>query len=203
MKPLWAVQGGIINDDDAQGMLDAFKALNLPYEILQVAPFDYENIPDVNYKGHIIPYGGTKFIDALRLIKPWVCFFNDNFKYHLAIEKYEKYMFNSDGEYMKMSRFSPSNYKKGEYLFIRPDKDIKEFPGNTIKPEDFMTWYRSLQGKGMDVNEDTETIVSQSSNINREWRTFVVDGNIISASQYRKDHYLTKNADVPEAVYFC
>lgn len=201
MKPLWAIQGGIINDQDAQGMIEAITNLNLPYEILQIAPFDYTNIPDINYNGPIIPYGGTKFIDALRLIKPWVCFFNDNFRYHIAIKHYGWHMFNSDGQYMKMSEFSPSNYTKGEYLFIRPDKDIKEFAGNVVKPEDFMGWYRDIQGKGMDVNEDTEIIVSQASKINREWRTFIVDGVVVSASQYRKDHSLSKNADVPQEVY--
>jgi hypothetical protein len=200
MKPLWAIQKALISDSDSMGMREALDRNGIPYQLIDVQPFS-DNIPVVDYKGPVIPYGGTKFIDKLKNLPNWVCFFNDNFRYHIYLEKYGTHMFNSDGKYMKMKDFSPSMYKKGEYLFIRPDKDIKEFAGNTTKPEDFMGWYKKIKNTGWDVNEQTEIIVATASKIHNEWRTYVVDGQVISGSRYRYDHYLSMSADVPERVY--
>jgi hypothetical protein len=70
-----------------------------------------------------------------------------------------------------------------------------------MKPEDFMTWYRKIQGKGWDVNENTEIIVANASRIDYEWRTYVVGDNVVGASRYRKNHYQSIDADVPDEVY--
>lgn len=200
MKPLWAIQKALLNDADSVGMKEALDKNNIPYRAIDVIPF-MEEIPFVDYDGPVIPYGGTKFIEKIKGNPKWACFFNDNFRYHIHLEKFGSHMFNGDGKYMRMKDFSPSMYKKGEFLFIRPDKDIKEFAGNVIQPEDFMSWYRKIQGKGWDVNEETEIIVATASKIHNEWRTYVVDGKVVSGSRYRYDHYLSISADVPSKVY--
>lgn len=203
MKSLWAIQKYLVNDLDSEGFLDSIVQSGRSYVFVDVKPFDYDNIPDITHDGPIIPYGGTKFIDKLRHTKNWKCWFNDNFRYKIYLEKFGKYMFNSDGVPMCMRDFCPSNYPGIDYLFIRPDKDLKEFAGNNIKPEDFIIWYRKLQDKknGFDIGEDTEIIVAKSSRIDREWRVFVVNGEPISGSRYRNDHYMSINKDVPAEVY--
>ena len=103
--------------------------------------------------------------------------------------------------YTSMKDFSPSLYPKHEYLFIRPNLDLKEFAGNVVKPEDFAGWYRKVQSQGWMVNENTEIVVAQASKIDEEWRVFIVDSKPVSASMYRKDHFLTKIADAPPKVY--
>lgn len=201
MKPLWAIQKACINDTDAKGMIEAIKNLNLQMEYINVTPFDYSNIPDIEYKGPIIPYGGTRMIDAIMRTKKWACYFNDNFSYKIYLEKFGKHMFNSDGQHMLMSEFCPSNYPKGEYIFVRPDKDLKEFAGFNTKPEDFMTWYRKMERQDWEIGENTEIIVAKASKIGKEWRIFVVDGEPIDGSLYRSDHYQQIVRAVPDNVF--
>ena len=64
-----------------------------------------------------------------------------------------------------------------------------------------MSWIRTIEGQGWDLNEDTEILVAPASRIDYEWRMFVVDNEVVSGSQYRKNHVLKKSSDVPEEVY--
>lgn len=201
MKPLWAIQKSCINDIDGSGMVEIIKNLNYPIELLNIIPFDYNNVPDVMYDGPIIPYGGTRLIEQIRQTKKWMCWFNDNFNYKTYLKNFGEYMFNSDAKCMFMKDFCPSNYKRGEYIFIRPNKDLKEFAGSNMKPEDYMNWYRKLQGQGWEIGENTEIVVANASRIDSEWRIYVVDGTPIDGSRYRLDHYQSIVHDVPQRVF--
>lgn len=201
LKPIWALQKSCMHDADATGMIDAITELDLNYQLLNVTPFTYDNIPDVVYDGPIIPYGGTRYIDKIRLEKQnWWCMFNNNFMYSKYIEHYGKHMFNSDGVCMKMKDFSPSSYTRKEFLFIRPNKDLKEFAGFNTRPEDFMNWYRKIKNQDWDVGDNTEIIVAKSSKIDREWRIFMINDICLDGSQYRNDHYLSVKHEVPKNV---
>jgi hypothetical protein len=96
MKPLWVIQKTAMGCSDFTGMVESIETLGLELKILNIPPFDYSSIPDVHYDGPIVPYGGTRFIDKIRQTKNWVCWFNDNFQYKLALRHFGPYMFNSD-----------------------------------------------------------------------------------------------------------
>jgi len=201
MKPLWAIQKFAVNDDDSKGMVDAIISLGLQYRVLEIPPFAYDHISPVDYEGAVIPYGGTKFIDTIKSDKGWYCVFNDNFKYSVAVQKLGDRMFNFDGQFMRMKHFCPSNFKDQEHVFIRPDKDIKEFAGNVIEPKEFMKWKVQIEGKGWGVNENTDILVATASRIDEEWRIFVVDNQIIDGSRYRKDRYQSIDRETPDKVF--
>jgi hypothetical protein len=179
----------------------AIRSLDLEYRTLDYAPFCYQDLEPIDYNGAVIPYGGTKMIDSIKGKNGWFCVFNDNFKYSTAIDKLGKRMFNSDGQCMKMKDFNPSRFKGQKYLFIRPDKDTKEFAGNVLKPSDFIQWYRQVEEKGWGVNEETDIIVAPASRIDEEWRMFVVDNEVVGGSRYRNDHRLDISFDVPKKVF--
>lgn len=201
MKPLWAIQKFAVNDDDSKGIIDAITSLGLQYHILEIPPFSYDNIKPVDYDGPVIPYGGTKFIDAIKNDKSWYCVFNDNFKYSVAVQKLGDKMFNSDGQFMKMKDFCPSLFKDQDHLFIRPDKDIKEFAGNVIEPKEFMKWKVQIEAKGWGVNENTDILVAQASRIDEEWRMYIVNNIVVDGSRYRKNRYQSIDREVPANVY--
>lgn len=200
--PLFLIQANLLNQDDTADLKEAIDASGHMYRLVDIKPFVYDNIPDYDSDFyHIIPYGGTNFIEKCRLTKNWCIWFNENFRYHLYMKHYGTHMFNSDGIHMRMRDFCPSRFSGIETLFIRPDKDLKEFAGLTIDTVNFMSWYNLIKGQDYGVNDDTEIIVATASNINTEWRIFVINGQPISGSQYRISHNLKISADVPERVY--
>jgi len=197
---MWAIQKFAVNDDDGKGMKEAIESLGMKLKILAIPPFDYDHIDPPIYWGPVIPYGGTRFIDSIKDDDGWFCVFNDDFTYTKAVEKLGDRMFNADGSFLKMKDFNPSMYKGEKYLFIRPNKDTKEFAGNVIKPAEFMRWYRQIEQKGMGVSEETDIVVAPASRIDEEWRIFVVDGVVIDGSRYRKNHTLSIDPFVPSNV---
>lgn len=160
---------------------------------------DYE-IPDVIFDGLIIPYGGTNWINKLWPLNTWNVFFNEDFNYKTCIEKYGKNMFNHDCIFMKMRDFSPS-LLKDDNVFIRPNKDLKEFTGNVISKDNFIKWFQDAQHKGCLFDENTDILISTPSKIDIEWRIFIVDGVAVSASQYKTNFTLNTIADVPQKVF--
>ena len=202
MKPIWAIQKFAVNDDDSKGMIDAITSLGLEYRILEIPPFSYDiPINPIDYDGPVIPYGGTKFIDSIKGHNGWFCVFNNNFKYSVAVKELGSRMFNSDGQFMKMRDFSPSLFPNQKHLFIRPDKDIKEFAGNVVEPKDFMKWRTQIFEKGWGVSEATDILVAPASRIDEEWRIYVVGNQIIDGSRYRKDRYQCIDHEIPDNVF--
>lgn len=200
MKTLWVLQQNLINDEDAKGMVQAVTDIGDLAHPIDVIPFSYE-IPELSYKnGPIIPYGGTNWINTIYTKNVWTLFFNENFRYSTALSHYGKHMFNSDATFMKMGDFSPSMFED-DCVFIRPDKDLKEFAGHVIFKNTFMKWLNEIKGKGYLVNEDTEILVSKASRVDCEWRIFMVEGKPISGSQYRLDYYCKTSPNVPQEVY--
>jgi len=222
MKTLWALQKFAINDDDSIEMSVAIKNAGQDLSILEYCPFQYDNAQCPVYDGPVIPYGGTKMIEAiigvgpcygipdarmLKIDKPqfgWTCWFNHNFRYHIEIEQFGKNMFNGDGQFIKMKDFSPSLWKEHKYIFIRPDKDTKEFSGMVVQPEEFVSWYDKLKAMNYcetdAVWENTDIIVASASRIDEEWRIFIVDNCIAGGSRYRLNHVFSIDSFIPQNV---
>jgi len=205
VKVLWAVQKYVINDVDGEEMPAAIDRAEQAHVILDVPPFQYNHVKIPEHNGPVIPYGGTKMIESIMGKDGWTCWFNDNFRYHIEMEKFGNRMFNGDGKHMRMKDFSPSMWKDHEYIFVRPDKDTKEFVGETMRVDQFMDWYGRIrqltEADRWTVTEDTEIIVAPASRIDEEWRIFIVNNCIIDGSQYKKKDRIYLDPDVPEKVF--
>lgn len=198
MKVLWVVQKNLINDTDGQGLVDAIISTGDEVLPVYIVPFSNE-IPEVDFDGCVIPYGGTNWINHIFSKGLWTLFFNENFRYSKYVEMYGKNVFNSDAVFMKMGDFSPSRFED-DMLFIRPDKDLKEFAGYVVHKDSFSDWLSKIKSQGYLVNEDTDILVAKASKVDCEWRLFVVDGQVVSGSQYRINYYCKTDPRVPDRV---
>ena len=83
-SPLFLIQSNLLNQDDTADLKEAIDASGHMYRLVDIKPFVYDNIPDYDSDFyHIIPYGGTNFIEKCRITKNWCIWFNENFRYHL------------------------------------------------------------------------------------------------------------------------
>lgn len=69
-----------------------------------------------------------------------------------------------------------------EPVFVRPISSLKIFPGTVLKPENLDDW---LQNYGHGIDPETEIAISEYTDIWAEWRFFVINGEVITGSQYK------------------
>ena len=83
-------------------------------------------------------------------------------------------------------------------VFIKPEDPIK-FKGQVLEPEkeDWDNWlieHSHLDGEDL-------IVISPVQKIDKEWRFFVLDGQIITGSLYKRDGYLCVREPITEEVW--
>ena len=101
-------------------------------------------------------------------------------------EKYGEHMLNHDGFFCNFSDdFEPPS----PIFFVRPCADTKAFTGQLFFQKDswndFASSLLSKRSPVSTLSESTKIQVCKRKDIYREIRTWVVDGRVIDASQYR------------------
>jgi len=90
-------------------------------------------------------------------------------------------------------------WMKDKNIFVRPNGDGKEFDGQVGTYQEIKGMLeRTLKYDGP-LDEWTNIVVGKAYNMHKEWRLYIVDGEIVTASRYRKNFKLSKSAtDIPE-----
>ncbi|TLX16305.1 ATP-grasp domain-containing protein [Rhizobium sp. MHM7A] len=77
-----------------------------------------------------------------------------------------------------MSRIADEN------MFVRPDEDSKAFDGGLYNQSSLAATLGPAIKKGR-VSDSTEIVIAKPITVDAEWRTFIVDGEVVAASSYR------------------
>lgn len=199
---LWLIQDNI-NPIELGQLENSFKELGFQYKTIKVIPFSNE-IPKVEFDGHIIFYGSTNLTNMATEKNYWksgLFFDNNKFRYSNYIKKYKSLMLNYDSEIVKLRDvINTKTFVDNGKFFIRPNRDIKEFAGTIMKSDECFNWVNRLINNDLTDFLDIETVISKVKLIKKEYRIFIVDKKYSSGSQYRQDGMLCLDDDVPEDV---
>ena len=85
-----------------------------------------------------------------------------------------------------------------EKIFMRPDGDGKEFDGQVGTFGDLKGMLeRTIKYDGP-LELSSLILVGKPYNLHKEWRLYIVDGEIVTASRYRTNFKLSKSStDIP------
>src|SRR5690606_22544334 len=99
------------------------------------------------------------------------------------------------------SDIDKGKYHWDELIFIRPTSDQKEFAGEVIAAKSISEWIGRLQ-VDIDLSDlvDLPVVVNKYKYIEREWRTFIVNGKVSSGSQYKNAGRLDIKCKLPKRV---
>lgn len=84
-------------------------------------------------------------------------------------------------------------------MFVRPDEDSKAFDGGLFDAATMQDVIGTALSKGR-LAPDTPVVVAAPVQIDAEWRTFIVGGEVVAASSYRKDGAGNIDLHVPHSV---
>jgi hypothetical protein len=213
----WVVQNNIYKEQKHSILMKTLKEKKIPHIEVKVVPFsddkllpsefdshEYKGIID-DIKGVEIPnntpvmvLGGTTLakIAERRGWNPG-SFLNENFHYNQWKNALGDYLLNSEAMVGNLRDINPA----WDTFFIRPCEDTKDFSGIVYTKEGFNRWREELL-KDEDSYPfiNSEVVSSPVKIIEAEYRFFVVDGHIVTYSQYKLGDKLYKNATVDKEV---
>jgi len=199
----WVVQNNLGNHDETERIENAVCASGANLISTKVIPFSDE-LPDVPTTEPTFFYGATRWIGKIHKANKWSpgTYYNPKtFRYDRYIKEWGSNVLNSDGKIMTLGDLSISNYKCHDLLFIRPIKDEKEFAGEVIEFGKFADWYSKISHGEYTLGPACKVVVNEPRLIDREYRTYIVNGSVVTSSQYRVRNRLKVNTKVPEEIH--
>ena len=225
---LWIVQQDLWDEAGYVGFINALDRLEIEYLVIKPVPFtnrimpaDFDSFaqdindveePFIDTTQDIMAFGATS-LTRIAKARGWYpgTYMNENFTYEKWSEGFGmENILNPDsivqrlGDHFDLSGFEGSN------VFVRPVLDSKTFNGEVKSKYDFKDWQQSI--KFMDefmtdelvdipmLNKDTVIAVAGAKKIYSEYRLFVVDRRIVTASQYQLGGELITTADIDRRV---
>lgn len=201
----YIIQENVFREVHYDRLRETLDRLGLPYTVVRIFPFvdrvvDLLKIP--NTEGNYIvdelpeleldtcegvfPFGAIK-LARICVNKNWTpgSQMNANHDYRVYSQYYRENLLNWDSEILELT--ADLNWLPGEKKFIRPTADTKSFTGAVFTQtewegmlENYLHNYRSKI-----FNETTTIQVSSPKKIYKEIRFWVVNGKIVTGSQYR------------------
>lgn len=188
------IQDNLISKKNLNCVLNGVKGL--PHVKVSVTPFAQELSPDWPLESkEWIPYGSTS-LTVMGFEQKWKgCYFDPAiFNYQMSVNNRDDMLndeiictVNSAIEFFK-------NQDPKSMWFIRPSEDLKQFSGGTSNAQEAWEWLQDAKncassGSYM-LPGNTYIVIAEPKEISREWRWFIVNGEVISGSQYLKNGQL-------------
>jgi hypothetical protein len=206
--PHWVVQANLGAGSGLDALFEALQAQGVSYTAIDVIPFS-DALPDV-----VIPtdqpvffYGATQAVATAARLQRWTpgVFFNaEDFTYSAWARHYGAHLLNSPDETIQTTfRKALHLGLKWDGIFVRPERDLKEFTGAVWETPAFLRWARDIVtlDNTPQLHADTPIVIGEPHGIDAEWRTFVTgEGEVLGASQYRRRGRSVWDANVPDAV---
>jgi hypothetical protein len=194
------VQENCFHEANYDKLILALNRLNLEYEIVRGYPF----IDDIEIKTDrtdIFNWGSIKLSKIAKKFN-WKhgTFLGKNHDFMVYKNYYKEYLFNYDSTIIKLDDDDDYDYPDG--FFARPTKDTKTFTGQVFNKEEFIPFRNRIVD--LHEGEDIEIQISGIKSIQKEYRFWIVKGEIITASQYRLGNRTVYDSIVDENAYdFC
>lgn len=194
----WILQENLFKETEWENLVGTLERFNIPYSVHKVVPFVGELLPDPTIEGKVICFGSYSLRHAAKA-KGWTPGVYDLFDMNFLEQKkyWGKRLLNHDSQVVKFKNACVS----GD-TFIRPIDDSKYFTGKVFSAAEFNEWQEKVcvlkEDYGNSMTENTLIQLCQPKEIYAEYRTWVVNGEVVTASLYKRGDRVIYSSDVPE-----
>lgn len=197
---LWIIQENLWNE--GSDLAEICRKEKLPHLTAKIVPFGDELIPEPSdSEKAIIAFGSTSM---MRIAKkrgwvPGVYHDDKTFDFRTWMRELpSKHLLNGDGKIDRLAEFCRPWSQLPSYFFIRPCSDLKPFAGQMMSLDKFKDWVKKLflLDSTVDLSMYTHVLISSTKEIYEEVRFFVVNGEIITGSVYKRHGHIVKKERV-------
>ena len=202
-KITWAVQTNLLNVKDIAELQEACEQQGHNFHPLKIIPFSTD-LPDVPTHQPTIFYGSARQTITIARSQTWTpgVFFDEvNFLSTSYITHLGALMLNHDALQITPRELvqHPDKLTAPQY-FVRPNNDSKSFAGQILSTPDLMAWATRLIDIPTDIDADHPLILAPPKHITSEWRIFMRDTEVITASRYQHLGQLAPSSQTPQEV---
>lgn len=182
----WILQNNIFKEEKFDELVSTLERFDIPHSIHKIIPFVGEIEPDISPDGNVICMGSYS-LRHLAKKKGWYpgVFDLEPQNFEVQMQHYGELMLNHDAV---VSRFEDAKIIGG-HAFMRPIEDSKVFAGKVFTSLELEQWQESLlklkEDFGTTMNGDTLVQVCPVKEIYAEYRFWIVDQEVVTASQYK------------------
>lgn len=200
----YVIQENIFNERGHARLLKTLDKFKFPYEVIKVKPFIEELEFKTNRKD-VFCFGSIKMARLAYKYK-WNpgALITKNHNFLIYRNYYNEYLLNYDSKILHFNEDFP--WTQSHY-FIRPCEDTKAFKAKVFSMIDWKKFLHKVheanfEGYGV-LNSLTLTQVASVKQVQKEYRLWIVDGKIITASLYKMNgRPLFRSEIEPDALKF-
>ena len=197
----YIIQENTFREENYDILVETLERYELPYEIVKVRPFleDFEFETD---RKDIFCFGSVK-MSRLATKYGWFpgSLLNENHDYRVYSKYYKENLLNYDSIIQKFGDDINLNL-----FFARPCEDTKTFTGKVYTKESWLELKENFikSGQESSLTNDTEIQVSSVKDVTKEFRFWIVGGEVITGSLYRNGYWVNYSNIVDDgALEFC
>lgn len=168
------------------------KNMDIPFEIISTEPFTakMKTIPNPTQE-KVVSLGSYSFTNKIKTMWSPGSWTNENYDYQVWSKKWAGFCLNDDA---LVCKFGEVPFQRNDF-FIRPCADDKLFTGQVMKWEGFDSWREKVLKVNLisplDINFDSMIMISSVKEIITEYRFLIVNGKIITGSQYKSGNIVS------------
>jgi hypothetical protein len=197
----YILQENLYREYHYKTLLEYLQRYKLPYEEIKWRPF-VEDVDVVTDRKDVWVFGSNTLAVASSKLgwNPGSLYNADTHDWEVQSKYYD--MLNRNAFVQEIG--DPLPEKLPEYFFARPTKDTKSFSGQIFTRASWSEWISDLNDSNLKqkLSEETKVVLASLKTTQQEVRVWVVNGEPITASQYKigsRVNYL--NMDHNEEVF--
>ncbi|MCP4441883.1 MAG: ATP-grasp domain-containing protein [Aureispira sp.] len=199
----WIIQENLTKESLVKELQQAVEADGAYADLIKIIPFS-EELPEIYSQNRFnIFYGSTTLmLNAAKRYPQGVFYDATTFQMDSYLHHWGNEMLNAQAKLITLGQFSQEDINPTKEFFVRPNDDAKGFSGQVVDFATIQQWVAQYDPNNYSVIQpNLEIIVAPPQNIHKEWRNFVVDGKVVSASRYLLNGQLSKSSeDIPDEM---
>lgn len=183
----WILQENLFRENEWDNLVSTLTRFDIPFSVHKVIPFIGELLPAPEPKHeHVVCFGSYSMRHTAKKMgwTPGVFdLFDQNFS--VQMQHWGDMMLNADSQIVKFK-----DAHLDEMAFVRPIDDSKYFAGKVFEPEEFNDWVHKVavlnEDYGDSLTGETLIQICKPKKIYTEYRFWIVDGQVITSSLYKR-----------------
>jgi ATP-grasp domain, R2K clade family 3 len=194
-RPIWLLQANLRDGLFLDQLKIALTAHGTPWHQVALVPFvnALPELPAACLDRPVVCYGPS-FVPRVarhRHLNPGI-FFNDaNFRWSAMRGAWTDGMLAPEAAVLSLRQVCGGLAEMGGVAFVRPDADNKLFDGGVYD-------LASLRSATKSLPDDLIVVKAEPQIIDAEWRCFVIDGEVVDGSEYRRNGKPSFSPGVPQ-----